>query len=215
MYVCLFVFLMYLLFLSPLYLKLISPWKSQLVWLVWKGTRGRGCGFVSVGPEEESTSGARHSERTGPPSLRKPVPRRENIGLYAQQLPATRKTSKESLLQGFHLPKPLRASVSFQKCRQLPGTKPCFQIQVSLLFRYDRTDRSVNSCHWKDILSCSHPERRSHLTQGQARGEAPGSATRQRGRGKLWQEPWLWFPWERIVRLVWNVSVDSRAQGLS
>lgn len=29
---------------------------------------------------------------------------------------------------GLYLPKPWRASVSFQKCRQLPGTKPCFKI---------------------------------------------------------------------------------------
>lgn len=83
----------------------------------------------------------RGGRRQGPP----PAPRLCRPG-SSRRHPRNNVQPTGDPSQGLHLPKPWKASVSFQKGRQVPGTKPCFKIQILLLFRYGRTNRWTNNC---------------------------------------------------------------------
>ena len=126
---------------------------------------------------------------SGPPSGNQP-PRVGNSRLTY----TTAFCHQQILLQGLHMPKPQRASVSSKSTANSLAPSCIFKYKgllLLLLFRYGKTNISGKNCHWKESLLHSQIPR-----GGGHRGST--RVTRQREGGNLGLQLLMWFPWERM-----------------
>lgn len=125
---------------------------------------------------------------SGPPSANQP-PR---VG-KSRLTDTTAFCHQQILLQGLHMPKPQRASVSSKSTANSLGPSCTFRYKGLLLlwFRYGKTNISGKNCHWKESLLHSQiPRGEGHMGKHQGH-QAEGG--KESGAGAF-----MWFPWERM-----------------